>query len=282
MPSDYQRIEHALHILDSQQGMLSLDELADKLDISAGHFQRMFSRWVGISPKRFSQLITVERAKQLLSAGQPLLNVSEDLSLSSSSRLYDHFIRIEAMTPGDYRSRGENLRIRWGNGDSPFGEVFIAQTQRGICALAFGDGREELMAMQQRWPAAQFSEEHKDSQELLRRAFNHSHGEPLSLHLLASDFQLQVWRALLAIRPGQLSTYGQLGQRIGQAKAARAVGRAVGSNPVALLIPCHRVVRQTGALGGYRWGVTRKRAILLHEAACNSITREDGSDDRRQ
>ncbi len=266
MSTDYQRIEQALHYLSTQPGNITLDAMAKRVGLSPSHFQRLFSRWVGISPKRFSQLLNVERAKQLLYEPQPLLTLSEQLQLSSSSRLYDHFVRIEAMTPGEYRSRGEALQIRWGHADSPFGPMFLAQTQRGICALAFGDGRTELESMLQHWPAATFHQDNAATEDKLQHFFKTgSAPQSLSLHVLASDFQLQVWRALLSIPCGQLSSYSALGRKLGRPQAARAVGRAVGSNPVALLIPCHRVIRQSGELGGYRWGPSRKRAILLRE-----------------
>ncbi len=266
MPTDYQRIEQALNYLSAQHGNVTLDTLAKQLQLSPGHFQRLFSRWVGISPKRFSQLLNVERAKQLLTEPQPLLSLGEQLQLSSSSRLYDHFVRIEAMSPGEYRSQGQALTIRWGCATSHFGPLFLAQTQRGICSLAFGNGESELAAMTQRWPAAIFREDHSATEEKLQNFFKPGCvPQSLSLHVLASDFQLQVWRALLSIPSGQLSSYSALSRKLGRPQAARAVGRAVGGNPVALLIPCHRVIRQNGELGGYRWGVTRKRAILVNE-----------------
>lgn len=272
MSQDYQRIATAIRYLSQQPGRVSLKELADHSGISAGHFQRLFCRWVGISPTRFQQFMTVQRAQQLLSTPRPLLSISEELGLSSSSRLQSHFLRVEGMTPGEYRAGGSGLRIRWGSGDTPFGPAFLAMTDRGLCSLSFDSPEQALQTLQDRLPEAVF-EQHQDlAQRQLSRALSKQPRAPISLHVLGSDFQLQVWRALLAIPRGGLSSYGSLARAIGRPGAARAVGTAIGQNPVAILIPCHRVIRESGELGGYRWGLERKRAILLQECAHHGVS----------
>ena len=277
MSRDYQRIATAIRSLSLGEGRTSLQELADGCGLSAGHFQRLFCRWVGISPTRFQQFLNVERARQLLTEDRPLLDISEQLGLSSSARLHSHFIRIDAMTPGEYRAGGRDLSIRWGSGDTTFGPAFMATTDRGICALCFEPAAQALAALQARLPAARYTEATPLIREQLREALGEWRPEnpaatPLSLHVLASDFQLQVWRALLEIPPGDLRSYGGLAQALQRPGSARAVGRAVGSNPIALLIPCHRVIRESGELGGYRWGLERKRAVLLQE--CRAAERD--------
>ena len=271
MPRDYQRIASAIQSLSQQQGRISLRQLAEDSGLSPWHFQRLFCRWAGISPARFQQFIAVNRAQQLLTEGRPLLDVSEQLGLSSSSRLHSHFIRVEGMTPGEFRAGGRSLTIDWGCGETLFGPAFIASTERGICSLSFDTADQALTALQQRFPAARFRENQPAAVELLSRLVRAnaelSTTTPLTLHVLASDFQLQVWRALLDIPPGDLRSYGALAEAIQRPGSARAVGRAVGSNPIAILIPCHRVIRESGELGGYRWGLERKRAVLLQECS---------------
>ncbi|MBO6751923.1 MULTISPECIES: methylated-DNA--[protein]-cysteine S-methyltransferase [Spongiibacter] len=275
MPRDYQRIATAIQTLSQQQGRVSLQQLAEDSGLSPWHFQRVFCRWAGISPNRFQQFMTVHRAQQLLTEGRPLLDISEQLGLSSSSRLHSHFVRVEGMTPGEFRAGGRSLTIDWGCGDTPFGPAFIASTERGICSLSFDAADQSLRALQQRFPAAHFRENQsaagKRLSRFLRPDIQRPVTAPLTLHVLASDFQLQVWRALLEIPPGELRSYGALASAIKRPGSARAVGRAVGSNPVAVLIPCHRVIRESGELGGYRWGLERKRAVLLQEC-CDALT----------
>lgn len=270
--SDYDRIAAAIAFItthaDRQPG---LDEIAAHAHLSPYHFQRLFRRWAGVTPKRFLQVLTVERAKSLLHRSRPLLEVADAVGLSSGSRLYDHFIQLEGMTPGEFRSGGQGLSIAFGVHDSPFGEAFIAATPRGVCALSFlsdpGD-RAPLHALSGTWPHADIREDRQRTGELARAIFGTAvpHA-PLSLHVRGTNFQVKVWQALLQIPPGSVVSYGDVAAAIGRPRAARAVGLAVGANPVAFVIPCHRVIRQSGGLGGYRWGETRKHAIHAWETA---------------
>lgn len=266
MMSDYQRMQRAIdYIRDTPTGELNLRGIADHLGMSPWHFQRLFSRWVGVSPKGFQQHLNVERAKILLDQPHSLLAVSESLGLSSSSRLYDQFIKIEAMTPGEYRSRGETLQIRWLRQRSPLGELFVALTPRGVCRVSFDDSDLNLRALAAQWPKAEIRPQ-DDRDPPVPDIFAAAPSQQISLHLIASDFQLAVWRALLNIPEGELCSYKALAEAVGKPSAARAVGTAVGSNPVALLIPCHRVIRGDGNLGGYAWGESRKQQLLVREA----------------
>ncbi|NKI17771.1 methylated-DNA--[protein]-cysteine S-methyltransferase [Spongiibacter sp. KMU-166] len=269
--SDYQRMQRAIdfirqHVLNAS-GDLTLQEIADHLSMSPWHFQRVFSRWVGLSPKQFQQQLNVQRAKTLLQQPGSLLTISDSLGLSSSSRLYDQFIRVEAMTPGEYRSRGEQLTIRWLNQNTPFGEIFVALTQRGVCRVSFDSSASNLQKLREQWPKAELRAHDPSRDPKVVEIFaNSSAQQPIVLHLMASEFQLAVWRALLELPEGALCSYKSVAEALGKPKAARAVGRAVGSNPVAILIPCHRVIRENGGMGGYAWGEERKQQILLREA----------------
>ena len=271
--SDYQRIARAIDfVVEHQAAQPSLAQIADHLQLSPAHLQRLFSRWAGISPKRFLQALTVARAKQLLDAQHSLLDTAEQLGLSSGSRLYDHFVSLEAVTPGEYKSGGEGLLIRYGCGATAYGEAFVAATPRGLCRLNFIDSQssaEALLALRRDWPNAALREDAAWAQQSLGELFSAAPRpeQPLSLHVAGSNFQIAVWRLLLQIPPARLASYGQLAAALGKPAAARAVGSAVGANPVALLIPCHRVIQRSGALGGYRWGLTRKRALLAVEHA---------------
>lgn len=274
--SDYERIAGAIDYIvanaDSQPG---LADVAAHAKMSPYHFQRVFARWVGLSPKRFLQVITVERAKRLLTESPlPLLGASDQLGLSSSSRLHDHFVRLEAVTPGEFRSRGEGLTIRYGEACSPFGRVFVAWTPRGICALSFvGEEPEDagLKAVAHCWRHADFAEDGEAAASIVSSVFSRpaTGQSPLSVHVAGTNFQVSVWRALLQIPHGRLASYGDVATAIGRPRAVRAVGTAVGANPCAFLIPCHRVIRSNGEIGGYRWGPTRKRAIHAWEAAAS-------------
>lgn len=271
--SDYDRIAAAIGFItqrvDSQP---TLEEVAAHVHLSPFHFQRLFSRWAGVTPKRFLQVLTVERAKQLLRNQHSLLDVSGALGLSSGSRLYDHFVRLEAATPGEYKGGGNEMNIDYAVHDTPFGKAFIAMTGRGICAFAFLDGEDidtHLSAIRSDWPLAVLRNTDKRTLATVTRMFSAPlrSDRPLSLHVSGTNFQVSVWKALLQIPPATVTTYSQVASAIGRPGAARAVGRAVGANPIAFLIPCHRVIRQTGELGGYRWGPTRKHAIHAWEAA---------------
>lgn len=271
--TDYDRIAKAIaFIADRVENQPTLDEVAAHLHLSSFHFQRLFCRWAGVTPKRFLQVLTVERAKRLLREAQPLLAVSGSLGLSSASRLYDHFVQLEAVTPGEFRTRGAGLLIRFAVHETPFGPAFVAMTPRGICHLAFVDGGGidgELSALRGQWPLAELREDGRPSQAVIGALFgvpdDRQTGRPISLHVSGTNFQVSVWKALLNIAPATVASYTQVAAAVGRPKAARAVGQAVGANPVALLIPCHRVIRESGELGGYHWGDTRKLAIQAWE-----------------
>ncbi|WOX50052.1 methylated-DNA--[protein]-cysteine S-methyltransferase [Aeromonas sp. XH] len=271
--SDYARIADAIRFIASQVARQpTLDEIAAHVHLSPFHFQRLFSRWAGVTPKRYLQVLTLERAKALLQESRPLLEVADTLGLSSGSRLYDHFVQLEAVTPGEYKQRGAGLVIDHGVHDTPFGQAFVALTPRGVCNFSFLDDQAPeapLAALAHSWPAAELRETPSRTQSVIHTMFDGSKtpDRPISLHVSGTNFQISVWRALLQIPPARVVSYAQVASAVGNPKAARAVGLAVGANPVALMIPCHRVIQQNGKLGGYHWGETRKQAIHAWEAA---------------
>ncbi|MCF5899860.1 bifunctional transcriptional activator/DNA repair enzyme AdaA [Aeromonas veronii] len=271
--SDYARIADAIRFIASQvERQPILDEIAAHVHLSPFHFQRLFSRWAGVTPKRYLQVLTLERAKALLQESRPLLEVADTLGLSSGSRLYDHFVQLEAVTPGEYKQRGAGLVIDHGVHDTPFGQAFVALTPRGVCNFSFLDEKAPeapLAALAHSWPEATLQEAPSRTQNVINTMFDGSKApdRPISLHVSGTNFQISVWRALLQIPPAKVVSYAQVANAIGNPKAARAVGLAVGANPVALMIPCHRVIKQNGKLGGYHWGETRKQAIHAWEAA---------------
>lgn len=271
--SDYARIADAIRFIASQVARQpTLDEIAAHVHLSPFHFQRLFSRWAGVTPKRYLQVLTLERAKALLQESRPLLEVADTLGLSSGSRLYDHFVQLEAVTPGEYKQRGAGLVIDHGVHDTPFGQAFVALTPRGVCNFSFLDDRAPqtpLATLAQSWPEAELREAPSRTQGVIHTMFDGSKtpDRPISLHVSGTNFQISVWRALLQIPPAKVVSYAQVASAVGNPKAARAVGLAVGANPVALMIPCHRVIQQNGRLGGYHWGETRKQAIHAWEAA---------------
>ncbi|MEQ1741782.1 MAG: methylated-DNA--[protein]-cysteine S-methyltransferase [Candidatus Nitrotoga sp.] len=271
--SDYDRIAEAISfIVNRVNSQPTLQEIARHIHLSPFHFQRLFSRWAGVTPKRFLQVLTLERAKQLLRESKPLLEVSDSLGLSSGSRLYDHFVHLEAVTPGEYKKGGLGLSIEYGAHDTPFGKAFIAITPRGICSFAFLDGTEtdeHLIGLQKKWPHAMVHENCRRTLVLIKAMFGKEIklDHPVSLHVSGTNFQVSVWKALLQIPPAKVVSYSQVATAIGHPTSARAVGLAVGANPVAILIPCHRVIQQSGKLGGYHWGETRKQAIHAWESA---------------
>ncbi|MGL6573033.1 bifunctional transcriptional activator/DNA repair enzyme AdaA [Aeromonas hydrophila] len=271
--SDYARIADAIRFIASQVARQpTLDEIAAHVHLSPFHFQRLFSRWAGVTPKRYLQVLTLERAKVLLQESRPLLEVADTLGLSSGSRLYDHFVQLEAVTPGEYKQRGAGLVIDHGVHDTPFGQAFVALTPRGVCNFSFLDDQAPqtpLSALAQSWPEAELREAPSRTQGVIHTMFDSSKApdRPISLHVSGTNFQISVWRALLQIPPAKVVSYAQVANAVGNPKAARAVGLAVGANPVALMIPCHRVIQQNGRLGGYHWGETRKQAIHVWEAA---------------
>ncbi|WP_421144072.1 bifunctional transcriptional activator/DNA repair enzyme AdaA [Aeromonas dhakensis] len=271
--SDYARIADAIRFIASQVARQpTLDEIAAHVHLSPFHFQRLFSRWAGVTPKRYLQVLTLERAKALLQESRPLLEVADTLGLSSGSRLYDHFVQLEAVTPGEYKQRGAGLVIDHGVHDTPFGQAFVALTPRGVCNFSFLDDQAPqapLATLAHNWPEAELREAPSRTRGVIHTMFDSSKtpDRPISLHVSGTNFQISVWRALLQIPPAKVVSYTQVASAVGNPKAARAVGLAVGANPVALMIPCHRVIQQNGKLGGYHWGETRKQAIHAWEAA---------------
>lgn len=272
LAEDYARIEQALLYLEQNfQQQPDLQELADCVGLSEHHFQRVFSRWAGISPKRFLQFLTVEYAKKLLQESKSVLDATYESGLSSPGRLHDLFINCEAMTPGEFKNQAEGLRIAYGFHSSPFGECLLAVTERGICGLVFVDGGrhvEALREMQQNWPKAIFAEDPAQTQPLVERIFNPAEQQtPLTVILKGTNFQIKVWQALLKIPPGSVASYEDIAAQLGQPGAVRAVASATARNPVGYVIPCHRVIRKMGVFGDYHWGKARKKAILGWEAA---------------
>ncbi|WP_136646292.1 methylated-DNA--[protein]-cysteine S-methyltransferase [Tabrizicola sp. YIM 78059] len=263
----YQVIARALQIIDAEGPCLSLEILAARMQMSPSHFQRVFSQWVGVSPKRYQQYLTLGHARRLLAERRTLLGTALETGLSGTGRLHDLFLTWEAMSPGDYAKGGEGLEIRWGRFGSPFGPAVVMATGRGICGMAFADeGGEEaaLKDLAVRWPRATFIEDPAALGSLVEGAFG---GRATALHLIGAPFQIKVWEALLAIPTGHVTTYADIAGAIGHPSSYRAVGTAVGRNPISFLIPCHRALRRDGGLGGYHWGLPRKRAMLAWESA---------------
>lgn len=271
--TDYDRIARAIEFIGGRVGSQpTLKEISDHLHMSPFHFQRVFCRWAGVTPKRFLQVLTLERAKKLLNESKSLLEVSDSVGLSSGSRLYDHFVQLEAVTPGEYKTGGAGLAIEYGMQGTPFGRAFVAATPRGVCSLAFVERSgvaAHLAALSGKWPRAVLRENRTRTLAIIRALFDPDlrPERPLSLHVSGTNFQISVWKALLQIPPGSVTSYSRVAAAIGRPSSARAVGRAVAENPVAFLIPCHRVIRQCGELGGYHWGETRKHAIHAWESA---------------
>ncbi|MGF1523960.1 MAG: methylated-DNA--[protein]-cysteine S-methyltransferase [Leptolyngbyaceae cyanobacterium] len=271
---DYARIAKAIQFIRSHRHeQPDLATIANHVHLSENHFQRLFSRWAGVSPKRFLQYLTVEYAKSKLTESRSLLDVSLDAGLSSPGRLHSLFVTLEAMSPGEYRADGEGLVIRYGIHATAFGKVLIATTPKGICnvqfldAEAFADTRAWL---QQRWEQAEVIHDPSTTEAVsdrLNQSLAAPANKPLPLLVKGTNFQIQVWRALLSLPFGSLATYQDIANHIGNPRAVRAVGTAIGVNPVAYFIPCHRVIRSNGELGGYRWGLTRKSTILGWEAS---------------
>lgn len=269
---NFDRIAKAIkYINDNVKKQPSLNEIAEFANLSPFHFQRLFTEWAGVSPKKFIQFISVNYAKELLRGKKmTLFDTADQIGLSGTGRLHDLFVKIEGMTPGEYKNGGEHLKIEYSFLPTPFGHVIIASTVKGICHLAFIDDEEKgTNGLFQRFPNAQYSRNKNQSHLKVSSIFSRSFSvqETLSLHLAGTPFQLKVWEALLHIPLGEVSTYGSLAGKIGNPKASRAVGTAIGSNPIAFLVPCHRVIQSTGQIGGYMWDPIRKRAILGWEAA---------------
>jgi AraC family transcriptional regulator of adaptative response/methylated-DNA-[protein]-cysteine methyltransferase len=274
---DYLRIEQAILYLENHyKDQPELGEVAANIGLSEYHFQRVFARWAGVSPKRFLQFLTKEGAKELLDRSQNLLETTHQVVLSSLGRLHDLFVTVEAVTPGEYKSRGAGVTIRYGLHATPFGKCLIATTDRGICHLSFvqsseGDAIDGLVA---EWKQARMIEDYRATAPLVRPIFDLQYSDdrkPLNVHLRGTNFQLKVWEALLQIPAGEVTTYASLAARIGKPAAARAVGTAIGHNPIAVLIPCHRVIRKIGEFGNYRYGALRKKALLAREFAYSAV-----------
>ena len=268
---DYQRMADTLAWISRHfEKQPTLADIASHAGASPYHFQRLFSRWVGLSPKKYVQHLTLEHAKASLDASQSVLGAAFAAGLSSPGRLHDLFVNIEAVTPGEYKQGGAGLVIRHGVHDSPFGPCLLMHTSRGICGLAFideGDDGRSLARMAQRWPHATLLADPAPGEALAARIFAApgDGGDPLNLLLHGTAFQIQVWKALLRLPRGTVTSYQGLANHIGKPNASRAVGTANGANPISYLIPCHRVIRKSGALGGYRWGLGRKLAMLSQE-----------------
>ena len=272
--SDYERVGRAIAYLDAHwREQPSLADVARHVGLSESHFQRLFTRWAGISPKRFLQQATAQFARSMLREHRAALPTSIETGLSNPSRLHELIVHAEAMTPGQVRRGGAGVEIAWGFHESPLGTAFVAVTPMGVCSLQFADSAAERRAAVARlhaeWPAATLVESVARTRRAARRALGAlgRPAGPLSLHVRGTNFQLKVWAALLQIAPGSVSTYEDVAGAIGQPRAARAVGSAVAKNPVSLLIPCHRVLRKSGHLGGYAWGLERKEIILRVESS---------------
>lgn len=268
LSEDYNRVEQAIRFIDANAlHQPDLRDVAESVHLSEYHFQRLFTRWAGISPKRFLQFLTKENAKALLK-NTNLLDATYSTGLSSPGRLHDLFVKCEAVTPGEYKTKGAGLRIVYGFHPTPYGECLLASTERGICFLAFiSDGKREaaIEAMKEDWQNAELIEDTNQTADHIKAIFSPNAKSPITLHLRGTNFQIKVWEALLRIPTGQVTSYENLAVFTGNSSAARAVGNAVAHNPVAYLIPCHRVLRKVGDFGNYRYGRERKKAMLMRE-----------------
>ena len=290
--TDYETVRKVLeHITENWRGQPELDELAKLTGVEATRLQKTFTRWAGLSPKAFLQAITLDHAKRMLEEGLPLLDTSYELGLSGPGRLHDLFVTHEAMSPGTYKQGGEGIAIRYGFHNSPFGQALIMATDRGLAGLAFADpngaqtvGRHDgeiqnfthelaLADMTKRWPKANYIEDSNFTAPYAARIFDPARWrpeEPLKVVFIGTDFQIRVWEGLLKIPLGQATTYSSIATDLGKPKASRAVGAAVGRNPISFVVPCHRVLGKSGQLTGYHWGLTRKRAMLGWEAGVSA------------
>ena len=264
---NYNRIAEAIEYIKTNfKEQPSLEDIAENINLSSFHFQRLFTDWVETSPKKFLQFTTVEYAKKLLKENQAtLFDTAHEIGFSGTSRLHDLFVNIEGMTPAEYKNGGEKLNINYSFELCPFGNILVASTEKGICYMAFyEDEKESFSTMQNHFPKAHFKQKVDFMQQNALYIFTKDWSKlnQIKLHLKGTDFQLKVWQALLKIPLGQLTTYGTIANNIGIPNASRAVGTAIGSNPIAFLIPCHRVIQSTGIFGGYMWGSTRKTAII--------------------
>ncbi|WP_096085100.1 bifunctional transcriptional activator/DNA repair enzyme AdaA [Agaribacterium haliotis] len=276
---DYQRVEQAIHFIrNNYKAQPSLEQIADAVGLSAFHFQRMFTEWAGVSPKQFIQFLSLNYAKTLLQQRKSLMHTAYQSGLSGSARLHDMFVRIEGMTPGEFKSGGANLSINYSFAQSPFGLVLIASTAKGICYLHFEQDKQQAQERLRNYlPNAHYVAKRDSIQENALAIF---HGDwraldKIKLHLAATDFKLKVWQSLLTIPLASLASYSDVATAIARPGASRAVGSAVAANPVAFLIPCHRVIQQSGAIGAYRWGENKKSTIIAWEAALAAVSLKD-------
>ena len=269
--TNYERIEKAIGYINSHfRDQPDLDEVARQVYLSPFHFQRLFKEWAGVSPKKFLQYISLDYAKQLLKDKRSLADASFEAGLSGSSRLHDLFISIEGMTPGEFKNEGENLQIHYSFAETLFGDILIASTAKGVCHISFPENRdEEFQVLRSRFPRASYLQRTDLHQQNALQVFKNDWKdlENIKLHLKASPFQVKVWEALLKIPFGSISTYSRIAGDIKSPSASRAVGTAIANNPVAFLIPCHRVIKSTGLIGEYHWGSERKTALIGWEAA---------------
>ncbi len=271
-PHDYDLVRRAIAFLSGTwEEQPTLERLAEHIGLSPTHTQRLFKRWCGLSPKEFVQAVTIDHARGLLAGSASVLEAAHEVGLSGASRLHDLFVDHEAMTPGDYKRRGEGLEIAYGFHASPFGDALLLATERGVAGLAFvdedkGQSRPEALAdMTRRWPSARFVEAPERTAAQASRIFAPAAWtpeQPVRLVLIGTDFEVRVWETLLRIPMGRAVTYGDIARHLGQPTASRAVGTAVGRNPISFVVPCHRVLRGDGNLGGYHWGLTRKKALI--------------------
>jgi len=269
---NYNRIAKAIgYIQQNFKDQPNLDKVAEMVHLSPFHFQRLFTEWAGVSPKKFLQYTSVAYAKSILKDKQAtLFDAAHETGLSGTGRLHDLFINIEGMTPGEFKNGGEHLSINYSFAESPFGNILVASTEKGICHMAFAEQEVDALAvLQNQFPNAQYKQMLNLAQQNALYIFTHDWTKinQIKLHLKGTDFQLKVWETLLKIPMGSLSTYGHIAEELNNPNASRAVGTAIGSNPVAFLIPCHRVIQSTGLFGGYMWGSTRKTALIGWEAA---------------
>ncbi|MEP2534321.1 bifunctional helix-turn-helix domain-containing protein/methylated-DNA--[protein]-cysteine S-methyltransferase [Shimia sp.] len=265
-------MRRAIELIDQNEDPLSLEELSRAMDMSPAHFQRLFTKWAGVSPKKFQQYLALGHAKALLHDHFTTLETSDAVGLSGSGRLHDLFLRWEAMSPGEFAKRGEGLTIYWGWFDSPFGLSLVMGTDKGICGIGFASetGTEDAMQdLTSRWPKANFVEDPLFLRPWVLAAYNSECNDlgKVPIYMIGSALQIKVWEALMRIPSGQVSTYSEIARTVGSPRAVRAVGTAVGRNPVSWLIPCHRAMRKSGGLGGYHWGLPVKRALLAYESA---------------
>ena len=270
--SDYERIAAVIRHLDAAHASQpSIPELAENAELSVFHFHRLFKRWAGVTPKDFLQCLTLEHARACLLGSRSVLDAALDAGLSGPGRLHDLCVSIAAASPGEIKSGGEGMLVEWGVAESPFGHCSLGWNSRGVCHMAFHDAVIGFPdGLQERWPHADFRKNDREAGKWIRKIFIRGAAGAIPAFVSGTAFQLKVWRALLLIRPGNLATYSSIASAIGNPGAVRAVGTACGANPVAWLIPCHRVIRETGVVGGYRWGRERKRSMLAVEVAGES------------